>query len=57
MRLQHGAVALQTNALAVVRSEHPISAGLFQTAPHRIGLIARAGSAGGSGAWIRLIGR
>ena len=49
MRLQHGAVALQIDALAVVRSEYPVPAGLFQAALHRIGLITRAGSAGGSG--------
>jgi hypothetical protein len=43
MGLQHGAIALQINALTVVRSKHPVPAGLFQAAPHGVGLIACAG--------------
>ena len=46
MRLQHGAVALQIDALTVVRRKHPVPAGLFQAAPHGIGLIACAGRRG-----------
>ena len=57
MRLQNGAVALQIDALTIVRSEYPIPAGLFQAAPHRIGLIARAGRRRARSRRIRLIGR
>lgn len=42
MRLQHGAVTLQVDALAVVSRKHPVSTGLFQAALHGIGLIAGA---------------
>lgn len=43
MRLQHGAVTLQVNALTIVSRKHPVPAGLFQAAAHGIGLVAGAG--------------
>jgi hypothetical protein len=57
MRLQNGAVALQIYALAVVSGKHPVPAGLFQAAPHGVGLVARAGRRRARSRRIRLIGR
>jgi hypothetical protein len=45
MRLQHGAVALQIDGLTAVGRKHPVPAGLFQAAPHGIGLVTGAGRA------------